>query len=65
MQMIERTAHPKNNYPPVNLSKKAAETDLPPEIISKIVLITSKGNDATVKRKKDGYKVYETKLVEK
>ena len=38
---------------------------LPKDIISKIVAITSRGSDATVKRKKDGYKVYETKLVEK
>ena len=40
-------------------------SQLPNDIISKIVAITSRGSDATVKRKKDGYKVYETKLVEK
>lgn len=40
-------------------------SQLPNDIISKIVAITSRDSDATVKRKKDGYKVYETKLVEK
>ena len=39
--------------------------ELPDEIIKKIIAITERGNDATVKRKKDGYKVYEIKLVEK
>ena len=51
------------------LSQGSIETygqtaQLPKEIISKIVAITSRGSDATVRRKKDGYKVYETKLVE-
>lgn len=41
------------------------EIALPSEIISKIIAITKKGNDATVKLKKDGYKVYETRIVEK
>lgn len=52
------------NYPSYADVKDVQASQLPKEIISKIVAITSRGSDATVKRKKDGYKVYETKLVE-
>ena len=65
MPMTE-SAQPRTNVqqaaaPIIDITK----VELPPEIIKKIVAITSRGNDATVKRKKDGFKVYETKLVEK
>ena len=59
------TAQKEKKYAPVTYSRRMRVAELPPEIISKIIVITSKGNDATVKRKKDGFKVYETKLVEK
>lgn len=63
--MMERMAQAGAVFPPNNPPNNADATALPPEIINKIVQITGKGNDATVKRKKGGYRVYETKLVEK
>lgn len=63
--MIQNSQMAANNYScRVNVNDGQAG-QLPKEIISKIVAITSRGSDATIKRKKDGYSVYETKLYEK
>ena len=62
---MERMAQAGTVFPPSIPPNGAAAAELPQEVISKIVRITDKGNDATVKRKKGGYKVYETKIVEK
>jgi hypothetical protein len=62
---MERMAQAETVFPPNIPPNGATAAGLPQEVISKIVRITDKGNDATVKRKKGGYKVYETKIVEK
>ena len=62
--MTQSTPRSANHYPCRGNVNDGQEAQLPKDIISKIVAITSRGSDATVKRKKDGYKVYETKLVE-
>ena len=63
--MVENTLHSAEKSSRREQRNDLQVAQLPNEIISKIVAITSRGSDATVKRKKDGYKVYETKLVEK
>ena len=62
---MERMAQAETVFPPNIPPNDVAAAELPQEVISKIVRITDKGNDATAKRKKGGYKVYETKIVEK